>query len=189
MTDKFITPPARLSYPSLFKTSSFRGDDSGKYEATFIFDADVDLSRLKALELNALKEKFPKMSDEDIKAQVKSGAMNWPFRKGDEKPNAPELEGKVFFKASSKERPGVVDDRLDPITEPGEIYPGCWVLASVNVYAFDNRAKGVAIGLRNVQKVRDGEPLGGGRSRPEDDFEPLDTSDISEKSGGGDFLD
>lgn len=96
MTDKFITPPARLSYPSLFKTSSFRGDDSGKYEATFIFDADADLSRLKALALNALKEKFPKMSDEDIKAQVKSGAMNWPFRKGDEKPNAPELEGKVF---------------------------------------------------------------------------------------------
>ena len=29
--------------------------------------------------------------------------------------------------------------------------------------------KGIACGLNNLQKIRDGEPLGG-KSRPEDDF-------------------
>jgi hypothetical protein len=42
--------------------------------------------------------------------------------------------------------------------------------ASINFYAFNtNGNKGIACGLNNIQKLRDGEPLGG-KSRAEDDF-------------------
>jgi len=48
-------------------------------------------------------------------------------------------------------------------------------------YAFAaNGNRGISCGLNNLQKMRDGEPLGG-RTRPEDDFTGLDDED--------DFLD
>ena len=43
-------------------------------------------------------------------------------------------------------------------------------ILSINFYAFNsNGNKGIACGLNNLQKIRDGEPLGG-KSRAEDDF-------------------
>ena len=38
-------------------------------------------------------------------------------------------------------------------------------------------AKGIACGLNNLQKIRDGEPLGG-KSRAEDDFADEDDEDF-----------
>lgn len=41
---------------------------------------------------------------------------------------------------------------------------------SINFYAFNsNGNKGIACGLGNIQKIRDGEPLGG-RTNAADDF-------------------
>ena len=49
-------------------------------------------------------------------------------------------------------------------------YSGCYARVSVNFYAFNsNGNRGIACGLGNIQKVRDGEPLGG-RSSAADDF-------------------
>ncbi|NMC34274.1 MAG: DUF2815 family protein, partial [Veillonellaceae bacterium] len=45
-------------------------------------------------------------------------------------------------------------------------------------YAFNsNGNRGIACGLNNIQKLRDGEPLGG-RSRPEDDFSDQEDEDF-----------
>ena len=42
--------------------------------------------------------------------------------------------------------------------------------ASISLYAFNsNGNRGIACGLNNLQKIKDGEPLGG-KSRAEDDF-------------------
>ena len=51
-----------------------------------------------------------------------------------------------------------------------EVYSGCYARVSINFYAFNsNGNRGIACGLGNIQKVRDGEPLGG-RSSAADDF-------------------
>jgi hypothetical protein len=66
-----------------------------------------------------------------------------------------------------------VDRRVQPIVDPREIYPGCFVIASVRAFTYDTRGnKGVSFGLNHIQKIADGTPIGG-RSRPEDDFQPL----------------
>jgi hypothetical protein len=63
-----------------------------------------------------------------------------------------------------------VDKACDPVLERSEIYSGVYARVSVNFYAFNsNGNKGIACGLNNVQKLRDGQPLGG-KSRAEDDF-------------------
>ena len=54
------------------------------------------------------------------------------------------------------------------------MYSGCYANVSVDFYAFSvNGNSGIACGLGNIQKVRDGERLTGERSA-EDDFEALD---------------
>ena len=45
----------------------------------------------------------------------------------------------------------------------------------MSAYCYNtNGNRGVTFGLENVQKVRDGEMLGGGASRAEDDFDVLE---------------
>jgi hypothetical protein len=110
------------------------------------------------------------------------GELKTPLRDGATKEDErPEYAGHYFFNVTSAQKPGIVDKNLQQITDPSEIYSGCYARVSVNFYAFNNNGnRGIAVGLRNVQKLRDGEPLGGGRSRPEDDF--------GDSAAGDDFL-
>ena len=83
--------------------------------------------------------------------------------------------------SNSSTAPGIVDADRQPILERSEVYSGVYGRASINLYAFNsNGNKGIACGLNNLQKIRDGEPLGG-KSRAEDDFATADDED--------DFLD
>ncbi len=65
-----------------------------------------------------------------------------------------------------------------PLRDRSEVYSGVYGRASINFYAFNsNGNKGIACGLNNLQKIRDGEPLGG-KSRAEDDFAIEDDEDF-----------
>lgn len=64
----------------------------------------------------------------------------------------------------------MVDAALNPIIETSELYSGIYGRASITFYAFNNNGnKGIACGLNNLQKIRDGEPLGS-KSTAEADF-------------------
>lgn len=65
-----------------------------------------------------------------------------------------------------------------PILDRGEVYSGCYARVSLNFYAFNsNGNKGIACGLGNIQKIRDGEPLGG-KTSATDDFSTLADDDF-----------
>ena len=95
-----------------------------------------------------------------------------------------------FINANSATAPGIVDADRQPILERSEVYSGVYGRASINLYAFNsNGNKGIACGLNNLQKIRDGEPLGG-KSRAEDDFATADVEEDfldlqTNKAGGG----
>ena len=97
--------------------------------------------------------------------------INTPLRDGDrERPDDPTYAGCYFINANSATAPGIVDADRQPILERSEVYSGVYGRASINLYAFNsNGNKGIACGLNNLQKISDGEPLGG-KSRAEDDF-------------------
>lgn len=94
-------------------------------------------------------------------------ALKTPLRDGDaERPDDPAY----FVNANSGTAPGIVDADRQTIIDRSEVYSGVYGRASINFYAFNsNGNKGIACGLNNLQKIRDGEPLGG-KSRAEDDF-------------------
>ena len=82
-----------------------------------------------------------------------------------------------FVNASSKTAPGVVDKDVQPVLDSTEVYSGCYARASVNFYPFNKAGnRGIACGLNNVQKLADGDYLGG-RSRAEDDFDAVEDDD------------
>ncbi|MBQ9290696.1 MAG: DUF2815 family protein [Clostridia bacterium] len=101
-----------------------------------------------------------------------------PLRDGDkERKNDPHYKGCWFINANSTTKPGCVDADRQPILDSSELYSGIIGRASINFYAFNtNGNKGIACGLNNIQKLRDGTPLGG-HSRAEDDFAGLDDDD------------
>jgi hypothetical protein len=75
-----------------------------------------------------------------------------------------------FLNANSTTQPGIVDANVQPILTRSEVYSGVYGRASINFYAFNsNGNRGIACGLNNLQKIRDGEPLGS-RTSAEDDF-------------------
>ena len=91
-----------------------------------------------------------------------------------DRPDDGAYSNSYFINANSKVKPGIVDKVLQAIMDPTELYSGCYGRASIVFYAYNaNGNKGIAAGLQNLQKLEDGEPLGG-ISRPEDDFEAVD---------------
>ena len=93
------------------------------------------------------------------------------MRDGDvDRPDDEAYADSYFINANSRTKPGIVDRNVEPIIDMTEIYSGCYGRVSMVFYAYNvNGNKGIAAGLQNIQKLEDGEPLGG-KSRPEDDF-------------------
>ena len=86
--------------------------------------------------------------------------------------------GHWFINANSRTAPQIVDKTVKPILDRDEVYSGCYARVSLNFYAFNsNGNKGVACGLGNIQKIKDGEPLGG-RSSANDDFNTEEDDDF-----------
>ena len=97
-------------------------------------------------------------------------ALKLPLRDGDLERDDEAYKGAYFVNANSTTAPQIVDRSVQPILDRAEVYSGCYARVSVNFYAFNsNGNRGIACGLGNIQKVRDGEPLGG-RSSAADDF-------------------
>lgn len=95
-------------------------------------------------------------------------------RPSDGQPYGEECKGCWIFTASSKQAPFVVDGQVQNIIDPRLVYSGMWGNISVNFFPYTNTGKkGIGCGLNGVQKIRDGEPLGGARVTAQDAFQAV----------------
>ena len=167
-TTKVITGKVRFSYAHVFEPSAIEEGQEKKYSVSII------IPKKDTKTLNKIKEAI-KAAAEEGKAKfggtVPKNYKN-PLRDGDEEREDDEnYAGCMFINANSTRKPGLVDEDLNPIMDKDDFYSGCYGRASVNFYAFNvSGNKGVACGLNNLQKLEDGERLGGGASSAEDDF-------------------
>ena len=170
---KIITGKVRASFVHLFEAQSVNGSEP-KFSCSFIIPkSDTEtIAAIKVATEEARQEGVPKWGGK-IPPNLKL-----PLRDGDiDRPDDPNYEGCYFINASSKEKPGIVDRKRIPITDPLTVYSGCYVRASLNIYPFNtNGNRGIAAGLNNVQFWCNGEPLNG-RVRAEDEFDALDDVD------------
>lgn len=105
-------------------------------------------------------------------------ALKLPLRDGDTERDDPAYKGHYFINANSRTAPQIVDRNLNPILDRDDVYSGCYARVSLTFYAFNsNGNKGVAVGLGNIQKIKDGTPLGG-RSTAKDNFSKVSDDDF-----------
>lgn len=171
---KVITGIVRLSYPHIWEPDSFNGSEP-KYTAAFIIPKS-DKQTVKEIEaaIDAAIEEGVTKKYGGVRPDKNSKSFWNPLRDGDTERNDEAYANAFFVNAKSKSAPQVVDRNVKPILERDEVYSGCYVRASLTFYPYaSNGSKGVACSLGNIQKVRDGEPLGS-RSNAEDDFTALD---------------
>ena len=173
-TTKVITGKVRLSYAHLFKPVALSDDQEPKYSVCLLIPKS-DKATLK--KINAAIE-AAKQAGSSLWGGKVPNNLKTPLRDGDEeRPDQPEYENCYFINASSKTAPGVVDKDVQPILDSTEVYSGCYARVSVNFYPFNKAGnRGIACGLNNVQKLADGDYLGG-RSRAEDDFDAIEDDD------------
>lgn len=86
-----------------------------------------------------------------------------------------ECKGCWVFTASTKNPPFVVDEYVQNIIDPTKVYSGMWGNVNVTFFAYNNAGKkGIGCGLNGVQKIRDGEALGG-QITAQEAFKPVGT--------------
>jgi len=189
---RYATPVFRLSFPALYKAESYDGGEP-KFGCSAVWDPAKFTDKEKLL-----WKKIRGAMNDECKARFRKGIKDMPsnfkdgIRDGAEKADMEGYgKGTKFASLTTKMRPGLVDVAKRSIVTPDDvkmiekfeeqdkpyvidegdiIYPGLYARATVVVYSYDNKSKGVSLGLMNLQKVKDGERLDS-RSDAAEDFD------------------
>ncbi|MFV0441900.1 MAG: DUF2815 family protein [Lachnospirales bacterium] len=165
----------RLSYFHGWEPVSINGGPE-KYSVSVLIPKD-DKATIDAINKAidaAMEEGISKFGGK----KPNKAAIKLPLRDGDVERDDEAYKGHYFLNANSTTPPQIVDKTVKPILDRNEVYSGCYGRVSLNFYAFNsNGNKGIACGLGNIQKIRDGEPLGG-RTNATDDFTTMNDDDF-----------
>lgn len=166
-TTKVVTGVVRLSYANIWDPTSINGG-TPKYGVSLIISKNDEktIAAINAAVDNAIKDGVAKFGGKI----PNKATLKLPLRDGDTEREDEAYKNAYFINANSTTAPQIVDRSVQPILDRSEVYSGCYARVSINFYAFNsNGNRGVACGLGNIQKVKDGEPLGG-KSSATDDF-------------------
>lgn len=167
---KVITGKVRFSYVNIFKSRSFQAGQDEKYSICLLIPKK---DKKTVSDIKAAIEAAKKQGMADKWGGKLPVNLKLPLRDGDAEraDEAEEYVGMYFLNANSTQKPGIIDMYKNEILDPSEVYSGCWGRASINFFPFNsNGNKGIGVGLNNIQKLGDDEPLGGARASAESDF-------------------
>ena len=174
---KVVTGVVRLSYANVWEPASINGG-TPKYSVSLI----IPKSDTKTIEaINAAVDAAIKEGAAKFGGKIPNkAALKLPLRDGDIEREDEAYKDSYFVNANSTTAPQIVDRSVQPILDRAEVYSGCYARVSVNFYAFNsNGNRGIACGLGNIQKVKDGEPLSGRTSAADDFTTDLDDDFLS----------
>ena len=181
-TTKVITGKVRFSYVNIFEPNAQSEDP--KYSITLL------IPKSDTVTIGKIKEAIAEARDAFCK---KNGANALPAKpnhtlhdgdglKDSGEPYGEECKGCYVISVSSKQKPVIVDSFRNPITDAGEVVSGDYGRAAINFYGYSRSGKkGVSAGLQSIQKLHDGEPLGGARGSADDfndDFQDGEVDDL-----------
>lgn len=170
---RVVTGKVRLSYLHVFTPRKADDSDRETYQACAL------IPKTDTVTIGKIKAAIEHVKNDPASAAVWGSkflsSFKTPLRDGDTERDTeqqPEYKGCYFININSARRPNVVDVNVQPIIDANEVYSGCYGRVGFRLYAFKQKGGvGIAAGLDNIQKLEDGERLGGGVSA-EDDFGP-----------------
>lgn len=171
---RIMLKDVRLSFPALFKPEAYQPGDAEKYKATLLVPKDSKQAKeIDAKILAVLKDKFGTKADSVLKT-IRGNANKFAWQDGDNK-EYDGYAGMMALSAKSDARPTVLDQDKSPLTAAdGKPYAGCYVNASIDLFAYTTGGNGLSASLRGVQFVRDGDSFSGARPADSDEFEAVE---------------
>lgn len=163
---RVVTNEVRLSYAHVINPNT---DDNGnlKYSVSILIPKN-DAETLKLID-EAVNNAFSKWGDKLGKKPTNINSVKHPINDGDVDRDDPVYAGHYYINCNSKFKPTVIDTTGRELTSEDDVYSGCYGKVSINFYCYNNRGnKGVAAGLANVMKTRDGEKLSKGYTAIDD---------------------
>jgi Protein of unknown function (DUF2815) len=169
----------RLSFPQLFEAKTVNGEGNPAFSASFLISPkDPQVKIIQAAVETVARERW----GEKWEAMLKTirAADKTCLHSGDLKSNYDGFEGMLFVSTRNPLRPLVIDTNKTPlVAEDGKPYAGCYVNASIELWAMDNNyGKRINATLMGVQFYKDGESFTGGGVAGMDDFDDLTEDDL-----------
>ncbi|WHX50529.1 DUF2815 family protein [Paenibacillus woosongensis] len=158
------TGQVRLSYVHLFQPHANQPGQEPKYSTTILIPKTDGATMQR---INAAIEAAAQKGVSGVWKGARPPQLKTPVWDGDGvrqngEPFGPECKGHWVLTASSKQQQAVVDLNMNPIINQTEVYSGMYARVNINFFAYSsNGNRGVGAGLGPVQKLADGEPLGG----------------------------
>lgn len=180
MATKIVTGKVRFSYVTLAQPKASEEGAEPKYSLVLLIPKS-DTATVKKINA-AITEAADAFRARNGAQSLPANPMS-PLHDGDgQKPNGgdygPECKGCYVMNASSKIKPLMLDSFKNEIADPNEIYSGCYGRVSINFYGYNNRRKGIGCGLLGVQKLHDGDPLGGVMATADDFSDGFEEDDL-----------
>lgn len=188
--------PVRLSYVNLFEASKMKvngveqpGDPKFRVQIMIPKSDTALVEEFKAGITNAMNEaKVARWAGKIPYIEAKKAGL----RDGDiEHPDKPEYKGYYFISCANKMQPGLLSNFTDAngkrlrITDPVDLYSGCWAFVHVSFYGYNNVIVGVSTTIHNVLKFP-GAPKGfnddklAGGASAEEVFKDFATSEATD---------
>lgn len=165
----------RLAFPSLWKATAPKGGGEEAFSASFLMPNNhKQIAELKAAFKTLAKEKWGAKADGILKTMEATDKLC--LHNGDGKADYEGFEGNQYVSSRSKIRPSVFDQQRQDLNQAdGKPYSGCFVNASIELWAQDNSfGKRINAQLRGVQFLRDGDAFArGGRAADADEFDEI----------------
>jgi hypothetical protein len=188
MLSRIETPTGILSFPVLFTPKPRAPGQEAVFSISLLFDENAQrmpaFKALKAGAAAAIEEKWPgKKNDKAFLAKLRS-----PFRPSEEKAySGYDIENGIYISPWSRQRPEVIDARLQDVTLPTDVWAGQLVRATVVPFAYQNTGNmGVSFLLNALQICRTDTPRIDGRVPARKQFgvyEDADSIDVDAALG------
>lgn len=176
---RILLRDVRLAFPNLWKATAPKGGGEVAFSASFILPPNhKQIPELKKQMKALATDKWGAKADTIYKALESSDKL--ALHDGDKKAEYEGYEGNLFVSTRSKVRPSVFDQQRQELTEAdGKPYSGCYVNASIELWAQDNDyGKRINAQLRGVQFLRDGDAFaGGGTPADAEEFDEISAED------------
>jgi hypothetical protein len=178
---RILLKDVRLAFPNLFEPTTVAGEGKPRFSATLLIPADhPQLDEIRAAQLEVAKGKWGAKAPAIVKGLEKQDKL--ALHDGDVKSKYDGFPGNFFISAAAQEnaQPTVIDRDRSPLSaRSGRPYAGCYVNASIELWAQDNSyGQRVNAQLRGVQFLRDGDSFSAGR--------PADAAEFDEVTEGAD---
>ena len=155
---KIVTGKVRFSYANVFVPKPGMDGGTPKYSVSILIpksDKEGVAKLQKAFE--DCKTTNAAFFGGSVPKMLKGGLRDGDAEKEDEA-----YAGHYFINANSAQKPDIVDANREALYDTTDFYSGCYGRASVTFYPYNAAgSKGIACGLNNLQKLEDGEKLGG----------------------------